>query len=634
MARLDKLQFTPAAPLPKENDFRYLPDNTNLFCIIRVDELLASDYLKKLRKEIPEIDKEFGEVESLVRKEYGLEISNVDRMTMGTRLGKTGTRPISVFRLKKAVDVKAVLKAREGAGLKGGRALEYKEEKVGAVTWYVSTEKVLPEAFCFPNQTTVVFGSAHDLKPVLERNREPGLSATLQAALKEADSGATLMVALDVKAGFDALKPLLDLFKVHAERPEAIDAGSLSIKVGNDVALRGVVVCKDARAAEKVRKQAEAFRTAELAKLKEVPPGTFPKGVLDLPTRVKLSTRGNVVEATASLSPDLAIDRFKRKTAETAPDRYALDDTNVLFVIRMRQLLASSAFEKLRRGSLVIGLVDEGFRHAFGFGTNQIDRIVFGGNANRAGRFVAAVHLNTSVKAETILKARGQNQKLRAEKVGSFTLYAAATGGEGFCLADDRTLLLGRDTELKEVLARTRPANLSAGLQAALKQADPGAALTLALDSSALPAGRPGALPGVDLKRVIDNTRGAVLTVKLSGRDVTLHGVAVCRDTQGAKEVLKQAKAFRHFLSKQAAAAPARVPKEVAELPGKVTFATRGNLVETTLTVKDDTALALLKAFWLPDLDLKPKPTDGPGPPPRGPGPLPVAPKPPVEKKR
>ena len=83
----------PAAPAPRGGDFRYLPDNTNLFCIIRVDELLASDYLKKLRKEIPEIDKEFGEVESLVRKEYGLEISNVDRMTMGTRLGKTGTRP-------------------------------------------------------------------------------------------------------------------------------------------------------------------------------------------------------------------------------------------------------------------------------------------------------------------------------------------------------------------------------------------------------------------------------------------------------------------------------------------------------------------------------------------------------------
>jgi hypothetical protein len=625
----------PAAPLPKENDFRYLPDNTNLFYVIRVDELLASDGVKKLRKEIPGLDK-FFEFESGFRKEYGLELSNVDRMIMGMSI--KGSLPISVFRLKKAVDVQAVLKAREEAGFKFDKAIKYKEEKVGAVTWYVTDRELLPEAFCFPNETTVVFGFANDLRPVLERKKEPVLSAVLQAALKEADPRATITVAMDVRAFIEGTKQLSKP-DVDYDKFKEAEGISLTINVGDDIALRGVLVCKDAMTAEKAQKQVEAYRTAGLAKLKEMPPGMFAKGALDLPSKVKLSTRDNLVEAAVSLSTDLVIDSFKLRIAATAPDRYALDDSNVLFVVRLDHLLASEAFRKLRDRSPAMLFADDGFRQSFGFGTDRVERVVFGGNTKRDGRFVSVFHLDSGVKAETILKAKARDpqQKPIEEKVGPFTVYAPALGGEGLCLVDEMTLLLGGVKELKEVLARARPANLSSGLREALKQADPGATLMLALDMSALPADRP-ALPGVDLKKVVDNARAAVLTIKISGRDVALHAAAVCKDDRGAEEVRKQAEAFRDFLGKQASTA---APKEVAELPGRVKFATRGHLVETTLTVKDDAALALIKAFFLPGLDLNPKPGDNRGPkpgdgkggPPNPKGPPPnLDPKPPVEK--
>jgi hypothetical protein len=279
------------------------------------------------------------------------------------------------------------------------------------------------------------------------------------------------------------------------------------------------------------------------------------------------------------------------------------------------------------------------FTNAFGFGIHKVKRIVFGVNTNHLDRFVGVLHLNSVVKAETILKekARDPKQTLIEERVGSFSLYAPAKGSDGFCLVNDNTLLLGGGKELKEVLARTRPANLSAGLREALKRADPGATVTVAVDVSALSADKP-ALPGVDLKKVIANCRAAALTIKISGQDITLYGVAVCKDAKSAAEVRKQAEAFRDSLGKQVSTAGAKkMPKEVVELSGKVKFATKGHLVATTLTVKDNTALALIKAFWLPDLDLNPQPPDkgqpplDEGPPPNLPDPSPKDPQPPAQ---
>src|SRR5262249_30180088 len=299
--------------------------------------------------------------------------------------------------------------------------------------------------------------------------------------------------AVDVKAGFDALKPLLDFLQVKAERPEAVDAVSLTVKVADDFALRGVFVCKDARAAEEARKQGETLRTAALAKLKEAPPGMYPKALLDRYTSVKLSTRGSLVETSVSLSPGLFTDMYKLRMAALAPDRYVLDDSNVLLVVRLDQLLASRAFGKMRRAHVAIRFMEEeGFRQTFGFGTANVERIVVGFNNKHPDRYVSVFHLNGAIKAETILKAKASDpeQKLIEEKVGSFTLHAPAKG-EGFCLVDDRTLLKRGARELRAVRARPGPAALSAGLKEALKQAAPAATLTLAVDISALPADTP-----------------------------------------------------------------------------------------------------------------------------------------------
>jgi hypothetical protein len=285
-----------AAEAPKGGpDLRYAPDNANVLMVLRMDQLIASDGFKKLRKEIPELDKEF---DSGFRKEFGFDTTNVEQMMRAAAV--KNDPPLGAFHLKKGVDVKDVLKAREG--LRG----KHKEEKVGAVTLYVP-ERDADDAFCLPNDRTLLFGPAKTLKAVLERNKKAAVSDAVTAALKEADPAATLTVVMDVKAVFESDPPPeipgVDFDKIKAGATGA----ALTVKVGTDVALRAAAVCKDAKAAEEVKTQAEALQKAGMEMMKKAPPGAVPKDVLELPGKIKFATKGNLAEATLTVPADTAI---------------------------------------------------------------------------------------------------------------------------------------------------------------------------------------------------------------------------------------------------------------------------------------------------------------------------------------
>jgi hypothetical protein len=294
------LLIAPAPAADAGGDFKYLPADTNLLFVIRMDQLLASDVFKKMRKEIPMFDKEF---EGVFLREFGFEIGNIERMTMGGNV--KGERPIGIFHLKDAVKAETILKARSAPRFPGDKGTTFKEEKVGANTMYVPNQE-FREAFCVLNDKTMVFGTTKALKATLEQDKKPDLPAGLQAALKEADAAATVTLAMDLKAVLAAERPPMipgvDFDKVR----DNVTGASLTVKLGNDIVIRGVAVCKDEKAAEEVKTQAEAFRTAMIEQLKKAPPGV-PKELMDLPGKVKLSTNGNLGVATATVKDDVVI---------------------------------------------------------------------------------------------------------------------------------------------------------------------------------------------------------------------------------------------------------------------------------------------------------------------------------------
>jgi hypothetical protein len=308
---------------------RYWPADANVVVIVQMDQLLASDGFKKLRKEVPMIGEEF---EGHFRKEFGFEIGNVERMSMGVQV-KDG-RPVGIFQLKSAVKAETVVKAASAPRFNGDKETTFKEEKVGTMTMYVP-DKDYREAICFVNDKTMVYGRVKELKAVLEANKKPVLSDGLQAALKSADPKATVTVAMDVKTVLSAEKPPTVPGVDFKAITDNVNGGSLTIQEsGTDVLFRGIGVCKDDKGAEVAKNQAEALRKFVIEQMKMAPPGV-PKGVLDLPGRVKIGTKGNLCEATLTVKVDDAIALIKTmllvepprpaKPADEKPTKPAVD---------------------------------------------------------------------------------------------------------------------------------------------------------------------------------------------------------------------------------------------------------------------------------------------------------------------
>ena len=297
---------TPAADPVKNADLQYIPSDSNVLIVLRVDKVLASDSVKKLRKEIPTIDKG---LDSSFRKELGFEISNVERVIVGIQA--KGGVVVGVLHLKNGIKAETVVKAVSAPRADGGKGTNYKEEKVGSLTMYVPARK-FTEAFCLVNDRIMIYGPVEDLRPVLARNQKADLSVGLQAALKASDPAALLTIVGDLNAVIAAERPLMVLGGDFKLITASVSGFSFTINdFGADVVFRGVALCKDAKAAAEMKTQVEAMRKGMLELLKAAPPGAVSKGLPELLGTAKIETKGNVVEATLRVKVDNMVAMIK-----------------------------------------------------------------------------------------------------------------------------------------------------------------------------------------------------------------------------------------------------------------------------------------------------------------------------------
>ena len=132
----------------------------------------------------------------------------------------------------------------------------------------------------------------------------------MQVGLKAADLAATMTLVMDVKSVAAAEKlPAVPGVDVNL-LANAIDTAVLTAKVGKEVSLRGVAICKTAKDAEDVKKQFEIIRTLVTTALKGAPI-PLPQGILELPDKVKVTIRDNVGEATLTIQNDLILSLIK-----------------------------------------------------------------------------------------------------------------------------------------------------------------------------------------------------------------------------------------------------------------------------------------------------------------------------------
>jgi phage FluMu protein Com len=285
---------------PIGDELTYMPGNCEVLASVRIDQLLASGAYKQLENEVPQVKQAMAVAEA--EKEIGLSLSNVERLVVGGALGGRD-EPVVAVRTKQPV------KADELAAKIKGKS--FTASKEGSYTLY-ETGGVHGSAFCVAKKNLVLFGTGAALRVVLRRNKKPDIPENLSAAMKEMDFKQTVTVAVaPLRTSSTPTPPFGGRGGLPFGGPLAMgpppgtEWAVLQAKVGTDVSVNVVVMCKsNAEAADVKKKLDEA--TTQLRQLPMVPKD------LSSSIDIKASVSGRKVTATTDIKVAPLIQSIKK----------------------------------------------------------------------------------------------------------------------------------------------------------------------------------------------------------------------------------------------------------------------------------------------------------------------------------
>jgi hypothetical protein len=322
-------------------------------------------------------------------------------------------------------------------------------------------------------------------------------------------------------------------------------------------------------------------------------------------------TRG-VTLSVVLLATVLAPPPLVAEQPDAADDfKYLPSDTNELVIIRMDQLNTGEALKKLCKE---FPMLEKDFRQEYGVELSKVQRIVEGSSSLWTnGSVVRVIYLNNSIAPESIAKAKREPRfpgdkatTYKKEKINTLTVYVPETGeGEAFCFVNGKTLVMSETKVLKDVLARDKTRGLPRGLRAALKVSDPSATVTIAIGFIGFTGGCKWPLirheiltrTGFDIYQIKAKMLSVAVTAKV-GREVSLRGIVVCEKGQSADAYRKFGEAIQAYIGKEMK--KASLSKQLIAAADKVRFSANENVAEATLSVKDEVAIAAIKAVFLP----------------------------------
>ncbi len=266
---------------------KFLPADAQIILSMKVDEMLNSSAWREVKKEMGEGDP-FKDSE----REFGLAVDKIDRITMGASIKEGPDKGIVIVKTKKDVKIADITSTMKGA--------KFKETKVGKYTMQ-ENESEWGHSVCAVDSKTIVLGPTKMLKTVLERDKKPEFSATMQAAMSKADFSKTVAFAINVK---DAIPPgALDKggmppgINLDLEAIKSIEGVAGHAKFSSDVSSSITAICKDSKGAEGVKKLLEAGITL----VKTFAGGE--KDVADLLNAIKVGQSGSTVTASVTVRP-------------------------------------------------------------------------------------------------------------------------------------------------------------------------------------------------------------------------------------------------------------------------------------------------------------------------------------------
>lgn len=319
-------------------EIQYLPERPSLILSANVSGFLNSKICQELKNQfpLPELDRE---IEKGATARLGVPLANVSRVLVCATAGEKEQTHEIMFMVStfKPVNAEEIKSARKGAAEQ--KLVTFKEVKVGNFTLYEETYKDVPDAkekqqgvqeglsFCIVDPKLVVFGKVPELKKILERNKKPALSASMQAALNEADLTSPVALLIDVEGlpqwSRDAAAKHLP--KVVPDTAAVINSTKyIAVKFTEAGTINGsaTIAYKDAKSAAGGKEMAEGLVKNIKASLNDVklPPNMTEKlnAMRQILDAVKLTVADNQLQGTFSAEPT-AVAQFLTFSVGTPP---------------------------------------------------------------------------------------------------------------------------------------------------------------------------------------------------------------------------------------------------------------------------------------------------------------------------
>jgi Protein of unknown function (DUF1559) len=267
--------------------------------------------------------------------------------------------------------------------------------------------------------------------------------------------------------------------------------------------------------------------------------------------------------------------------------RFVPDDSDFVLSADISGIISSGAGQKIKaRAADALAALNRSIPKDSKFKPEDVGRMTIGARA-LAGQGAGVVHFNRAVTDQDFADASQWVKK----SVGRYEM--SVSNRVAICRIDDRTVAVGEEAALREVLVRDGPAKLSDELTAAMNEVDFSKSLALAgsLKNLAKAAGPVGANLGA-IPFGPDAIRGGGLQADV-GNDIRFRGVTIFKDVATAEQMKKMGDGMLAAAKLNSA----KMPPEAAKILDSVEIANSGSTIRVSATIEVDTILSLVDSF-------------------------------------
>jgi hypothetical protein len=267
--------------------------------------------------------------------------------------------------------------------------------------------------------------------------------------------------------------------------------------------------------------------------------------------------------------------------------RFVPNDSDFVLSADIKGIISSGAGQKIKaRAADMLTALNRSIPKDSKFKPEDVGRMTIGARA-QTGQGAGVVHFNRIVTDQDFADA---NQRVK-KSVGRYEMNIS--NRMAFCRIDDRTVAVGEETALREVLERDGPARLSDELTAAMNEVDFSKSLAMAgsLKNLARAAGPVGAnLSAMPFGP--DAIRGGGLQADI-GDDIRLRGIAIFKDAATAEQMKKMGDGMLAAAKMNSA----KMPPDAAKILDSLELSNSGPTIRASVTIGIDTILSLVDSF-------------------------------------